>query len=309
MQDFPYTFRSNEAFKTVDDASNWVKNEQDGIERTLRDHGAILFRRFPISTAQDFDTFSGVFAYDDFTYEKSFSNAVRINLTPRVFTANEAPPDTEIFLHHELAQTHHFPSKIFFCCLSAADVGGATPICRSDLLFAEFRNQHPEWTQKFIDLGLKYTIQMPNENNYESGQGRSWRSTFSVTSRTEAENRLAQLGYSWSWMEDQTLIATTPVMPAVRELPDGSVSFFNQVIAVSKGWRKREGFPAPLTFGDGLPINDDILEALTKISLRFTSALKWNSGDVALVDNFRVMHGRHAYSGETPRQIIVNLAK
>ncbi len=309
MQDFPYLISPFEAFKTIDEACSWAKENQDAIERLLHQHGAILLRRLPISTVRDFDSFSASFGYDDFTYEKSFSNAVRINLTPRVFTANEAPPDTEIFLHHELAQAHHFPSKIFFCCLSAADEGGATPLCRSDLLFAEFKTQHPEWTQKFVDLGLKYTIQMPNKDNYNSGQGRSWRSTLSVTSRTEAESRLTDLSYSWTWLEDQTLSATTPIMPAVRELSDGSISFFNQVIAVSKGWRRGKGVPAPLTFGDGSPIDDDILEALTIISHPYTSALNWSSGDIALVDNFRVMHGRHAYSGNTPRQVVVNLAR
>jgi hypothetical protein len=33
-----------------------------------------------------------------------------------VFTANEAPAEIEIFLHHEMAQTPRFPSHLFFFC-------------------------------------------------------------------------------------------------------------------------------------------------------------------------------------------------
>ena len=89
---------------------------------------------------------------------------------------------------------------------------------------------------------------MPNEDNPDSGQGRSW-------------------------LEYQTLSATTPVMPAMRELPDGSIRFFNQVIAVACGWQRGKGAPAPLTFGDGSPIAERILAALIEVSGPLTSAL------------------------------------
>ena len=52
-----------------------------------------------------------------FTYDESLSNAVRRNRTDRVFTANEAPPELEIFLHHEMAQTPCFPRYLFFYCI------------------------------------------------------------------------------------------------------------------------------------------------------------------------------------------------
>ena len=85
------------------------------------------FRGLGIQSAKAFDRFSYQFGYRDFSYQASLSNAVRVNLTPRVFTANEAPKEVEIFLHHEMAQTPLPPDKLFFCCLSASESGGATP--------------------------------------------------------------------------------------------------------------------------------------------------------------------------------------
>ena len=309
MEFFPDQIDNDALCNSLDELQPWLQTQKNDLEARLQAQGAILFRGFPIKSADDFDAFSAAFNYDDFTYDESLSNAVRINLTPRVFTANEAPPDREIYLHHELAQTPSYPSKIFFCCLSAPEEGGATPLCRSDLLLADFEHQHPDWANQFAEMGLRYTIQMPANDDPGSGQGRSWRSTLSVTNQAGAENRLRELGYSWQWQEEQTLSATTPVMPAVRELADGSSSFFNQVIAVARGWRRGAGAPPPLTFGDGSPIDEAILDSLINISQRFTTPLQWKPGDIALIDNYRVMHGRHRFDGPTPRQVVVNLAR
>ena len=77
-------------------------------------HGAIVFRGCGITDDQRFDRFVTAFGLENFPYDESLSNAVRRNRTPRIFTANEAPCDVEIFLHHEMAQTPLFPRYLFF---------------------------------------------------------------------------------------------------------------------------------------------------------------------------------------------------
>ena len=69
--------------------------------------------RLRVGDAQAFDDFVAGFNLPNFAYDESLSNAVRHNRTPRVFTANEAPQDVEIFLHHEMAQTPYYPSHLF----------------------------------------------------------------------------------------------------------------------------------------------------------------------------------------------------
>ncbi len=306
---FPQPIENTEGLNDIAALTGWLTADSAELKTRLSRDGALLFRGFPVTSAEDFDAFSAAFGYGDFTYAESLSNAVRINHTPRVFTANEAPPDVEIFLHHEMAQTPIYPQKIFFCCLSPAEVGGATPICRSDLLYAAFQADMPEWANQFEGLGLKYTTQMPDDDDPGSGQGRSWRSTLSVDSRKAAEARLKSLGYSWSWLPDDMLLATTPALPAVRTLSDGSESFFNQVIAAYKGWHQRDTQGDPLlTFGNGEEIPGDVLASLTQLAGTLTVPLQWQAGDVALIDNYRVMHGRYPYSGSRKRQVLVSLA-
>jgi len=306
---FPHLIENSYGFTDAFAAIRWASANVETVKTALAAEGAVLFRGFPIQTAADFDGFSAAFGYGDFTYKESLSNAVRINRTARVFTANEAPPDVEIFLHHELAQTPIYPQKIFFCCLSPAEKGGATPVCRSDDLFLAFSTRHPVWADRFRQLGVRYTTWMPGRDDAGSGQGRSWRSTLGASGRADAEARLAGLGYTWIWVENDSLLATTPVLPAVRRLENGRESFFNQVIAAYRGWERRAGDSKPLlTFGNGAEIPADALDALVETSLEFITPLEWQQGDIALVDNYRVMHGRYPYSGSRKREVLVCLA-
>lgn len=306
---FPQILVNKTDLQSVDACAAWVQQNQSTLEASLRESGALLFRGFPINSAESFDQFSAAFDYPNFTYKESLSNAVRINFTERVFTANEAPKDVEIFLHHEMAQTPISPSKLFFYCHSAADQGGATPLCRSDLLFADFQEQMPDVANDFISKGLKYTTHMPAENDHDSGQGRSWKSTLSVETKEQAEAKLSELGYTWSWGQDDSLKATTPVLPAVIDIGNDQNVFYNQLIAAYMGWRGvKEDPSSAITFGDNSAIPIEALELVVSLSDKYTFDLPWQDGDVALVDNYMTMHGRRPFSGDRKRQVLVALA-
>ncbi|HKI73844.1 MAG TPA: TauD/TfdA family dioxygenase [Pseudomonadales bacterium] len=307
MNDFPLIIENDTDIRDLTGMQGWLDETIPALKSSLDRVGAILFRGFPVASAEDFDTFARTFGYGEFTYAESLSNAVRINLTPRVFTANEAPPEVEIYLHHEMAQTPVSPDKIFFCCLAAAEQGGATPLCRSDRLYAAFRAAHPDWAAKFAELGLRYTTHMPASDDFESGQGRSWRSTLSVETIEAAEAKLRLLDYTWRWQPDGSLVVTTCALPAVRHLPDGSESFYNQLIAAWRGWRK-ETHPV-VTFGNGEVIPEDAVGSIVDLADQFIVPAAWQDGDIALIDNHRVMHGRYPYGGGRKRRVLVCLAR
>lgn len=306
---FPSVILNSAGFDTIEATNEWIKQHKTELEAELSNSGAILFRGFPVDSAETFDAFSAAFGYPSFTYKESLSNAVRINFTERVFTANEAPKDVEIYLHHEMAQTPISPEKLFFFCNSAADQGGATPICRSDQLFKALQSELPELAKQFENKGLKYTTHMPAMNDAASGQGRSWASTLNVETKQQAEKKLAALGYDWQWQTDGSLRAITPVLPAVLTLAGGKKVFYNQLIAAYMGWAGvREDPSRALAFGDGSAIPKEALERIAALAENYTYNLQWQDGDVALLDNKITMHGRRPYSGERKRLVLVALA-
>lgn len=303
---FPYVYALESGNLTLAQSIEWAAQNRRQIADEVGRHGAVLFRGFPIDGANDFDAFIRAFNFDSFTYEESLSNAVRINKTELVFTANEAPPDVSIYLHHEMAQTPLFPARLFFCCEIAPDRDGETPLCRSDVLVERLKSEAPEFVDACERLGVKYSNVMPGDDDPHSGQGRSWRSTLSVATRDEAESRLGDLGYSYEWLDGDVLKATTPQLPAVRTLVDGRKVFFNQLIAAFRGWKDTRNDPGKaIRFGDDSPIDAAGMQRAIELADELSFDLAWQAGDVALVDNFLVMHGRRPFQGS--RRVLVSL--
>lgn len=283
----------------------------DGPSKTIvsdliNAHGFVVFRGYDVQSDQDFHRFVESFGLENFKYADSFSNAVRHNRTDRVFTANEAPPNVEIFLHHEMAQTLTFPGALFFFCEKAAESGGATPICRSDLTLKTLETQNPTFVAKLRSVGVKYRNSMPSEANHESGQGRSWKDTLTVNSAHEAEEKLVALGYQFNWLEDGGLSVQTPALAAVDHFGRGKDVFFNQIVAAAAGWTVAADDKEPrLCFGDDSPIERADLAGTIKAAYQHTVDLKWQTGDVALLDNLKVMHGRRPFEGS--RSVLASL--
>ncbi len=303
---FPLALECNTPSASLDDVVAWIVDQSADLCARATRHGAVLFRGFPVQTPDDLDRFIAAFGLENFAYEDSLSNAVRVNKTPRVFTANEAPPSVAIFLHHEMAQTPIYPSKLFFFCEKTAEEGGATPICRSDVLWARLEERRPDFARDCVEKGLKYSNVMPSHDDPESGMGRSWQSTLKARTPAEAEARLHDLGYTWEWLDDGCLRATTPVLQAVRDLDGGRRSFFNQLIAAYKGWKDVRNDPSKaITFGDGSPLDRDAVIEAIALADELSFDIPWRQGDVALIDNYVVMHGRRPFSGT--RKVLASL--
>lgn len=284
----------------------WVRDNAAQFDVRVSECGVIVFRGFPLETDHDFDAFIRAFGFPNFPYDDSLSNAVRMNRTDRVFTANEAPPDVAIYLHHEMAQTPLYPSKLFFFCEMAPERGGATAVCRSDALFENLVEECPAFAKDCETKGLRYTNVMPSGNDPGSGMGRSWRCTLNADSRDAAEKRLTRLGYVWEWLDDDCLRATTPVLPAVRKLASGRKAFFNQLIAAFKGWKDSRNDPSKsITFGDGSRLDTASANRAAELAEKLSVDLHWQRGDVALVDNFVAMHGRRSFEGT--RKVLASL--
>lgn len=307
-KEFPTIIVNDGTITSLTQAITWVKSNLSALEKELSCTGAILFRGFPINDAQSYDAFFSAFNYALFTYKESLSNAVRINHTESVFTANEAPKEVEIYLHNEMAQTPIYPARISLFCEKSALIGGETAICRSDLLYSALLAVEPITMNKLEKTGIKYTTSMPAEHSLVSGQGRSWRGTLNVDTVEQAEAKLQQLGYSWQWAENGDLKAQTSALPAIRELNGGRKVFFNQMIAAYMGWKGvKESPEKALCFGDDSHFSKSFLDTMVSIAESITFNISWQDGDVALVDNNLAMHGRRPYSGDRKRKVLVVL--
>lgn len=304
---FPLALECKTPGVTLSAATDWIRTHRDNLLEEASQHGAVLFRGFPLNSPEDCDAFVAAFGLTNFPYIESLSNAVRVNFTERIFSANEAPADVTIYFHHEMAQTPIYPAKLFFFCQTPAEEGGETPLCRSDVLFERLAERCPEFAKDCEEKGLRYSNVMPAENDPKSGMGRSWKSTLRAETRDEAESRLREIEYEWEWLPDGSLRATTPVLPAVRDVGQGRKAFFNQLIAAFQGWKDDRNDPSKaIRFGDGSPLDRDAVNIATELAYEMAFDLPWQKGDAVLVDNFVTMHGRRTFRGT--RKVLASLA-
>ena len=61
-------------------------------------------------------------------------------------------------------------------------------------------------------------------------------------------------------------------------------------------------------FGDRTEIPVKLLESLSAMAEDYTTDLQWVDGEIAIVNNKMIMHGRRPYSGDRKRQVLVSMA-
>ena len=68
----------------------------------------------------------------------------------------------------------------------------------------------------------------------------------------------------------------------------------------------RDGLPFNTRFGNGDPIDADVVQMLTETYEANTAREPWQAGDLLLVDNISTAHSREAFEG--PREVLVAMA-
>ncbi|WP_267188558.1 TauD/TfdA family dioxygenase [Pseudomonas aeruginosa] len=64
-----------------------------------------------------------------------------------------------------------------------------------------------------------------------------------------------------------------------------------------------QGLPRNAYYGDGSPIEAEVLDTIRAAYREETRAFAWERGDVLMLDNFISVHGREPYTGE--RKVLV----
>jgi alpha-ketoglutarate-dependent taurine dioxygenase len=95
------------------------------------------------------------------------------------------------------------------------------------------------------------------------------------------------------WFNHATFFHVTTLEPEVRD-----------VLMRTLG---PEDLPTNTCYGDGSLIEPDVLDELREAYRQETVTFQWQEGDILLLDNMLVAHGRACYSG--PRKILVGMSE
>jgi len=305
---FPLVLAPGSSIHTLNELLQWIPENKKWFEEKLLQHTAVLLRGFAVDTAKDFDDVVCAFGYENLPYVGGA--APRKHVTGNVYTANEAPADVSIPFHHEMAQIVNWPKKLYFYGDVIPDSGGETPICVSNEVYKRMLVKHRDFVEKLETLGVKYIRVLPEENDDTSPLGRGWKSTFSATTKEEAEKKCKELSIDFEWLEGDNLKTTSehPLYPIQVDIRTGKKVWFNSIVAAYTGWNdSRNVSEKAVHFGDGSPLPRETVYDIRAIMEEICVNHKWQHGDVLLIDNRTAMHARRAFTGN--RLIYASLTK
>ena len=287
---------------------SWVKRNRKHMEAKLLEHGALLFRNFNLLGVDGFEQFIRAVAEDLLEY--SYQSTPRHVVSGGIYTSTEYPAAHTIPLHNEMAYAHTWPMKIWFYCLTPAERGGETPIADSRKVFARI---DPQIRERFREKKVMYV------RNYDEGLDLSWSTVFQTTERAEVEAYCRRAGIEFEWRSRHRL-RTRQVCQAVAAHPrTNEWVWFNQahlfhVSNLEPAVREslsvtyqEEDFPRNAYYGDGSAIESEALSNIRQSYDHETLVFPWQAGDVLMLDNMLMAHGRKPFVGA--RKVVVGMAQ
>jgi len=286
------------------DPVHFVRTHKETINNWLKKDGACLLRGFDIHDAATFAATVSEFG-DLLPYVERA--AKRVEIVPGVFTSTEMDANVVIPQHHEMSYANKWPERIYFWCQHPAETNGQTPLTSERLVTSMIDST---LRKKFEERGLLYV-----RNFHGRGIDLSWSDTFGTEDRKVVEQYAQASNFKVSWNADGQL-CTERKGPATVTYPEtGEQLWFNHAhlfhpsnltTHVRSSLVKEFGadnLPRNVVFADGETIPDSEILAIREVYEQQSVAFEWQKGDLLLLNNFLVTHGRQTFKGD--RKILV----
>ncbi|MEK6283064.1 MAG: TauD/TfdA family dioxygenase [Acidobacteriota bacterium] len=286
----------------------WAAQNRELIKTNLVKYGGLLFRNFNVRTAAALEQLIVCLCAELLEYRERSSP--RTQISGKIYTSTDYPANQSIFLHNENSYQNTWPMKIFFFCAQAAEQGGETPIADCRKIYARIA---PAIRERFIEKGWMYI------RNFGDGFGLPWQTVLQTTEKAAVEEHCAKNNITVEWKGNDRL-RLRAVRPVIARHPlSGEMVWFNHatffhVSTLEPSIRealvaefKEEDLPTNTCYGDGSSIEPEVLDHLRDAYRQETIAFPWQEGDILMLDNMLVAHGRAPYAGV--RRIMVGMAE
>ena len=297
------------AFGDVEQAAAWLKDHRAVLDRLIEEQGVIVLRGFPAETSADFSKFGEAFPAFDGNYQGGA--AARRALDKGVYEATQRTGDQTIYIHQEMFYVRDYPPRIGFFARKVADEGGETIIADMAKMT---RNLPPAIREKLENHGVLVirNFAAPTGSNVETRlmDRRGWDFAFYSDSKDEVNEVCRHRGMEPHWHDDGSLTVKSH-LPAFVKHPATGEEFYRTALhtnARTKADRAgneeaeqllaSQKIPSAMVLGNGEPLSDEEELALAEVIDDATIFWKWQQGDIMILDNLKIGHGRNPFVGE-----------
>lgn len=286
--------------------TDWVLENKSVFDQSLLKYGAILLRDFRSYNIDEFEQFITKTSGHLLVYKNR--STPRTLLSGRIYTSTEYPADQAIPQHNENSYTHEWPRRLFFCCIVPATNGGQTPISDSRKVIQRIPK---DIVERFVEQGVMYI------RTFTKGLGLSWQETFQMTDRTQMQRYCQKNNIVADWLSDGRLRIKQVLKATIEHPATGELVWFNQAhlfhlsslpteirLELEKTGAPDE-MPRNAFYGNGEPIDQESLQQIRQAYDQEEKLFNWRQGDILVLDNILVAHGRKPFEGE--RKVVVGM--
>ena len=279
---------------------DWAQANRAQVDAKLLEHGAILFRGFGVASLDEFNRCVDAISGGALEYLFRASPRTQITKQFNIYSSTDYPAPERIFPHNEHSYSPVFPLHLYFYCETPSATGGETPLGDTRRLLARI---DPTVRGAFTRRGIMYV------RNYGDGMGLPWQTAFQSDRPDEVEAYCRKIGIEAEWKPDGRL-RTRQVGPAlIRHPRTGEPVWFNHAtffnaLTLPESLRDAllaefgpEDLPQNTFYGDGQPIEPEVIAHLQDAYRAVMVEFPWREGDVVLLDNVLAVHARNAFTG------------
>jgi len=262
------------------------------VQAHLKTDGWALLRGFDV----DMQTFSDLTSQfcKTITFDPARENTEK---NTQMVDAGLGP----IGLHIENGNTPVCPDIVAFYCTKAAFEGSQTTICDGRKVFDAFDNEQKErWAQK-----MTVKRRLPEElwKRYLANEHPAISEPEEVTKEHILQFKAAVPNQDFRLNKDGSLDYELQVAPVRSSSLSNGQAFANAILGPS------HNYEAPTyTLEDGSIVSSEEIEALRDVAEKCTVEINWQDGDIAIIDNTRVMHGRRAIKDQD-RKLFIGMGR
>ncbi len=281
------------------------------IEGQINEKGAIKFRGVQVKSLESFQFIVDSVANKFLSYIDG--NSPRTKLSGNVYTSTEYDKTQKITMHNELSYSAKWPNKLFFSCLQPAETGGETLLVDSREILGKM---NPDIVSEIESRGVIYFRNLHGG----MGMGPSWQDTFETDDKVQLEAYCKSYSIDFEWSENNSLRLKQPSKGIIEHRVTKERVWFNQIDqfhpshlgkdiyeVMSTIYTSAEEFPMYVTYGDGKPIQEDMIHEIINTINDITIAPPWQRDEFLIVDNELFGHGRNSFTGD--RRVLVAMSK